>query len=247
MAGPETTIRKHSKTKPEVQSEDNPDPAHVALCLDIIESLWRQESTPSVASGEKPLDGLIRTVLSQNTNDLNRDRAYERLRRLYPTWEDVLEAEIKEIAEAIKSAGISNIKAGRIKTILETVEDVFGKLNLDELKEWDHISARDFLQNLPGVGPKTAACVLLFNLDMPAFPVDTHVSRVSRRIGWFPPSASAESIQASLEEIIPPKRHLGAHLNLILHGKNICRSRKPECARCPIRHLCLTGKETAGF
>jgi endonuclease-3 len=192
---------------------------------------------------DEPLDSLVRTVLSQNTNDTNRDRAYENLRRRFPDWKDILGAKTEEVAKAIKIAGLSNTKAGRLREILETVKMTFGVLSLEKMKQWDDSKARRFLEDLPGVGPKTAACVLLFDLHMPAFPVDTHVARVSRRIGWMPARSTPENIQGCLEHIIPPDRYLGAHLNLISHGKNICRARKPECLRCPIADLCLTGKE----
>jgi endonuclease-3 len=220
-----------------------PDREQLLRCLDILERTWKQENSPSMNFDDEPLDSLVRTVLSQNTNDANRDRAYENLRRQFPEWEDILGAKTEEIAEAIKSAGLSNTKAGRIKEILETVKMTFGVLSLEKMKEWDGYRARRFLQALPGVGPKTAACVLLFDLHIPAFPVDTHIARVSRRIGWVPAKATPETIQECLEQIIPPDRYLGAHLNLIFHGRNICRARKPECHRCPIVDLCLTGKE----
>jgi endonuclease-3 len=219
------------------------DHAHLFQCLDILENLWKQESEPAMRFDDEPLDSLIRTVLSQNTNDVNRDRAYENLRKNYPDWKEVLNAETQDIAKAIKSAGLSNTKAGRIQQILGTVKETFGDLSLEKMKEWGNSEARRFLQNLPGVGPKTAACVLLFDLHMPAFPVDTHVARVSRRIGWVSSRATPEDIQTYLEARIPPGRYLGAHLNLIFHGRNICRARKPECLECPLKELCLTGKE----
>ncbi len=237
------TVEISGATLKECPLRDLPDQGHLLRCLDILERTWKQERSPSMHFDDDPLDSLVRTVLSQNTNDTNRDRAYENLRRRFRDWKDILGAETKEIAEAIKSAGLSNIKAGRIRKILETVETTFGVLSLDKMKEWDNSKARRFLQELPGVGPKTAACVLLFDLHMPAFPVDTHVARVSRRVGWVPNRATPETIQVCLEQIIPPNRYLGAHLNLISHGKNICRARKPECHRCPIADLCLTGKE----
>ncbi|MFP4482961.1 MAG: endonuclease III domain-containing protein [Thermovirgaceae bacterium] len=224
--------------------EDFLDPGHLLRCLDILETTWKQESSPAMRFDKEPLDSLVRTVLSQNTNDTNRDRAYENLRRYFPDWKDILGAETDKIAEAIKTAGLSNTKASRIKKILETVKMTFGVLSLEKMKEWDNSEARRFLQDLPGVGPKTAACVLLFDLHMPAFPVDTHVARVSRRIiGWAPARATPEAIQGCLETVIPPNRYLGAHLNLIFHGRNICLARKPGCLRCPIADLCLTGKE----
>jgi len=230
-------------TAKEYPLRDFPDPEQLLLCLDILERTWKQESRPSIRFDDDPLDSLMRTVLSQNTNDTNRDRAYENLRKRFPKWKDVLEAKTEEIAKSIKSAGLSNTKARRISDILKIVKKTFGVLSLEKLKEWDDSKARRFLEDLPGVGQKTAACVLLFDLHMPAFPVDTHVARVSRRAGWVPTTATPETIQERLEHIIPPDRYLGAHLNLILHGKNICRARKPECLHCPIANLCMTGKE----
>ncbi|MGC9372251.1 MAG: endonuclease III domain-containing protein [Thermovirgaceae bacterium] len=239
----QATVETRGATPKECPLRTLPDRAHLLRCLDILERTWKQENAPSMRFDDEPLDSLVRTVLSQNTNDTNRDRAYENLRRRFPDWKDVLGAKTEEVAEAIKSAGLSNTKAVRIREILETVKMTFGVLSLEKMKEWDDSQARRFLQDFRGVGPKTAACVLLFDLHMPAFPVDTHVARVSRRIGWVPARATPETIQECLEHIIPPDRYLGAHLNLISHGKNICRARKPECLRCPIADFCLTGKE----
>lgn len=224
-----------------------PDKGHIAHCLDVLETTWKQESTPSLTFHDDALDSLVRTVLSQNTNDKNRDRAYENLRRQYPDWGKVLSAKSEDVAEAIRIAGLSKTKAGRIRQILEKVKSAFGRLSLEEMKSWGNTEARLFLENLPGVGPKTAACVLLFDLHMPAFPVDTHVARVSRRIGWVPPKASPEAIQACMEASVSPDRYLGAHLNLILHGRNICRARKPACLACTLKDLCSTGKEQSGI
>lgn len=150
--------------------------------LDRLEDLWGQERDPMVKPFQDPLDGLILTVLSQNTNDLNRDKAFENLKRTCPLWEMAASLKETDLSDVIRPAGIANVKARRILGLLSLVREKFGEYSLKEMSQWDGDKAFQFLKAIPGVGPKTAACVLAFDLNIPAFPVDTHVARFCRRM-----------------------------------------------------------------
>lgn len=218
-------------------------PQHCKEILDAFEALWQNEVFPPVGlKHEEPLDGLILTVLSQHTNDKNRDKAFMNLKSIYPSWEQVAAAQEEDIAAAIRSAGLGNTKARKIKQILPLIKESFGDYSIVSLKSWSVNGAREFLVRLPGVGVKTAACVLIFDLEMPAFPVDTHVARIARRLGWVPEKTSAEDIQEYLEAVLPPERFRGAHLNFIEHGRRICDARKPQCGECPVKINCRYGR-----
>jgi endonuclease III len=185
-----------------------------------------------------PLDELIGTILSQNTSDTNSERAHQRLRASYPTWEDVLDASDREIYEAIKPAGLGNIKAPRIRNTLREILKRCGELNLDFLDALPLDEARRWLTSLSGIGPKTAACVLLFALGRPAFPVDTHVHRVMRRLGLIGPKISAERAHELLEAALPPEWVYEFHVGLIRHGRRVCQAQRPRCEDCQLRDLC---------
>ena len=189
-----------------------------------------------------PLDELVLTVLSQNTNDRNRDVAYERLRDRFPGWEAVAHAPEDEIEEAIRPGGISRVKAGRIKAILGAIEAQRGNLDLGFLADAPRAEALDFLESLPGVGRKTAACVMLFSFDRPELPVDTHVYRVASRLGLIRPRASFEEAHDVLLAATEPDRVFEAHVNLIRHGRRLCSARAPACPECPLLLLCPYGK-----
>ncbi len=193
---------------------------------------------PVEPPGTDPLDELILTILSQNTNDRNRDLAFRRLRERFPTWEAVRDAPLDAVIEAIRPAGLAQTKAPRIQEVLRTITAREGRLSLDFLRTMPLEEARTWLTSLKGVGPKTAAIVLLFSLGRPAFPVDTHVHRVSKRLGLIPPHTSREAAHRALEAIIPPERYLPFHLALIEHGRALCRARNPRCDLCPLRDLC---------
>lgn len=206
--------------------------------LDILEGLWGQEAAPKVSAFEDPLDGLMLTVLSQNTNDNNRDRAFQELKSLYPSWEKVASVPAESLAKAIKVAGIANVKSVRMKEILDIVKGSFGEYSLKGISLWDKSKVEGFLTSLPGVGPKTAACVMVFDLGIPAFPVDTHVARFCRRMEWVDRSASPVAIQEKMEKVVPEDRKKGAHLNIISHCKALCRARNPLCSSCSLSALC---------
>ena len=185
-----------------------------------------------------PLDELVSTILSQNTNDLNRDRAYTALRRRFPTWEQVRDAPVADVIQAIRSAGLANQKGARIQQVLREITAQRGDLSLDFLSDVPPEEAITWLRSFKGVGPKTAAIVLLFSLGKPAFPVDTHIYRVSGRIGLRPAKMSAEQAHAHLADLLPPEAYYAAHLNLIRLGREICHARRPDCPVCPVQDLC---------
>jgi endonuclease-3 len=192
-----------------------------------------------------PLGTLVQTVLSQNTSDLNSERAYRSLRTALPTWSSVARAAPRRVESAIRHGGLARTKSRRIVRLLRELERREGRLDLRPLRRLCPREAERRLLALPGVGPKTRACVLLFGCGHPAFPVDTHVLRVSHRLGVVPPRASAERVRAILEPAIPPGRALDLHLNLIRLGRRVCRPRRPRCAACPLRRLCRYAEKAA--
>ena len=200
-----------------------------------------------------PIAELILTVLSQSTNDRNRDVAYLALRERLPTWDEVRDAPVDEIEEAIRPGGISKVKSARIKSILRAITDTAPEhatspapddaLSLDWLPELCVRDAQRYLTSLPGVGRKTAACVLLFALGMRDVPVDTHVSRVGTRLGLFRPGAPFEEMHDEMLEVTPPGEELEFHLNLLRHGRRTCHARRPDCAGCALQRMCPSAFE----
>ena len=184
------------------------------------------------------IDELVSTILSQNTNDNNRDRAFHALRKKFSTWEAVRDAEPDEVIEAIRPAGLANQKGPRIQQVLKQITKEKGKLDLEFLRELSVEDATQWLLGFHGVGPKTAAIVLQFALGKPAFPVDTHIYRVSGRLGLRPEKMNADRAHPHLAKVFPPEAYYAAHLNLIRLGREICNARRPECDRCPLRERC---------
>lgn len=185
-----------------------------------------------------PLDELISTILSQNTNDLNRDRAFESLRERFPTWEDVRDAETGEIVDAIRSAGLANQKGPRIQSALRSITEERGSLELDFLRDLSPEDVRQWLMGFKGVGQKTAAIVMQFSLGMPAFPVDTHIFRLTKRWDLIGEKVSADAAHQLLADLFDPDLYYAAHLNIIRHGREICHARKPDCNQCFLQELC---------
>lgn len=185
-----------------------------------------------------PLDELVSTILSQNTNDANRDRAYQSLRRHFPSWEAVRDADPGEVVAAIRPAGLANQKGPRIQSVLREITAQRGGLDLEFLRQWPADQVRDWLMSFKGVGPKTAAIVMVFSLGMPAFPVDTHVFRVTGRLGLRPATMNVEQAHTYLAQLFSPQDYGPAHLNLIRLGREICLARKPNCPVCPVQDLC---------
>ncbi len=193
-----------------------------------------------------PLEELIVTILSQNTSDRNSARAGHALRARYHTWDEVLEAPTNELYETIKSAGLGNIKAPRIQAVLAHVRERRGSWDLNFLRDLPLADAKRWLRSLPGIGPKTAACVLCFACNMPALAVDTHVHRVSQRLGLIDPKVSADAAHDLLEAALPPDGVYAFHVNMIMHGRQVCRALRPLCERCPLLDLCPYGTRLGG-
>ena len=204
----------------------------------VIELLDGHYGRPVWAARHDPVEELVYTVLSQNTADVNTDRTYAALRERFPTWREVRDAPVAAVEDAIALGGLSATKAPRIKAILAAISERRGEPDLRELDDLDDAAALAYLQRLPGVGPKTAACVLLFALGRPAMPVDTHVHRVAGRLGLIAPRVSAEDAHAVLTALAGPENVYALHVNLVRHGRAICHARRPECRRCPLLRVC---------
>ena len=209
---------------------------HKTLLEAFGEPIWRNP-LPAI-------DELVSTILSQNTNDVNRDRAFNALRAKFPTWEEVRDAKEKDVIAAIKPAGLANQKGPRIQKVLQEITKERGSLDLDFLADLPIEEARAWLTKFNGVGPKTAAIVLCFSLGKPAFPVDTHVYRVTGRIGLRPEKMTVEQAHPYLESVFPPETYYAAHLNIIRLGREVCNARKPLCPQCPVKSLCLYKDKT---
>jgi len=209
----------------------------------VYEKLLAYYGEPEWRGPLPPVDELVSTILSQNTNDKNRDRAFALLREKFPTWEEVRDADEAAVIEAIRPAGLANQKGPRIQNALREITAQHGKIDLEFLQEMDDKEASAWLQNLKGVGPKTAAIVLQFALEKSAFPVDTHIYRVTGRLGLRPQKMNVEQSHAYLEKLFPPESYYTVHLNLIRLGREICQARKKDCERCPLNEICDTYKK----
>ena len=202
---------------------------HELLLEAYGEHLWQAQD---------PVNALIATILSQNTNDVNRDRAFTQLRESFPTWTAVRDAPLETVIEAIRPAGLGPTKAPRIQGALRRITAERGAIELDFLIDLPLEEARKWLLSMPGVGPKTTAIVLLFALGRPAFPVDTHIHRITRRLGLIPQRTTREKAHDRLEEMLPSEVYYSFHLNLIAHGRAVCHARTPECAHCILQDHC---------
>lgn len=209
-----------------------------AQALEIHARLERTYGVPERPSDLDPIEVLVRTILSQNTNDILRDKAYDKLREVFSDWQSLRDADVDEIEGAIQVAGLGQQKARSIKQALQEITEQRGRLDLTFLRDMGLDDARNWLVSLHGVGPKTAAIVLLFALGMPAFPVDTHVFRVTKRLGLIPQRASREKAHTLLEMLMPPETYYSFHINLIRHGREICQARRPRCEVCPLQDVC---------
>lgn len=205
----------------------------------IRDRLREVYGVPIMAPHEQPLDELILTVLSQSTNDRNRDVAYERLRERFRSWEAVLNAPVAEVEEAIRPGGISKVKSERIQAILRAIDEHEPHgLDLSWLRGAPVPEAQAYLTSLPGVGRKTAACVLLFAYGLHDVPVDTHVSRVGMRLHLLRPGAPFEELHDAMLALTPPGEELELHVNLLRHGRRTCHARRPDCPNCALRRAC---------
>ena len=190
------------------------------------------------------IDELVSTILSQNTNDINRDRAFNALRAKFATWEEVRDAPTNDLVAVIRPAGLANQKGPRIQQVLRSITEERGSLDLSFLADLSVDEAKAWLTKFNGVGPKTAAIVLCFSLNKRAFPVDTHIYRVTGRIGLRPEKITVEQAHPHLESLFPPETYYAAHLNIIRLGREICQARRPKCEVCPILNLCDYGRNT---
>lgn len=213
----------------------------------VYEKLIETYGEPKNDPDNDPLGGLIATILSQHTSDINSGRAYQQLIIAFPTWESVRDAATDKVAEAIKCGGLANIKSVRIQDVLHTLTEqlqeqgeptTLSEYLYEELTKRTTEEAWQYLRTLPGVGPKTAACVLMFHLDVAAFPIDTHVLRTSRRLGLIGPKVSADAAHTLFAKVLPPEWVYPLHVNLITHGRQICHAQRPECSRCPLYSEC---------
>jgi endonuclease-3 len=213
----------------------------------IYELLIQVYGEPKNEPDFDPLGGLIGTILSQHTSDINSGRAYKQLVEQFPTWEKVRDAPTHKIADAIKSGGLANTKSVRIQDVLYTLTEqqqaqggtkTLSSFLFDELQGRTTEEAWLYLRELPGVGPKTAACVLMFNLDRPSFPIDTHVHRVSKRLGLIDARVSADQAHNLFQKLVPQEWVYPLHVNLIRHGRQICHAQRPRCDKCPLFSEC---------
>jgi len=226
-------------TNPDIDADIHAEPpakTHDRLrrCIDLLEGVYGLPKS----RGSSPVDLLVQTILSQNTTSANTHRAFENLKKRYPDYQALLDAPDEEVARTIRCGGLANIKTKRIKEALEVIKARAGSMNLDFLKDANPEEARNYLLTLPGVGPKTAAVVLLFAFNMPLLPVDTHVNRLSRRLGFVPEEASLEEAERILEAITPREKYCSFHVNLIRHGRAVCSARSPSCDDCVLREIC---------
>ncbi len=206
--------------------------------VSIIKSLEDHFGIPERKSNLDPLSNLILTVLSQNTNDKNRDQAYQRLKEKFPTWEKVMQADVKKIEQAIRPGGLAGQKSERIKNILKWIHREYGSLNLDSLCMMKPEEAIEKFCQLKGIGVKTISVVLMFSCGIEIFPVDTHVHRICRLLGLVPKNANAEKTFWSMKPLVPEGKSFSLHINFLKLGRTICLARRPRCEQCPINQYC---------
>lgn len=207
----------------------------------IIAALEAEYGRPGAGKRKDPLSELIFTILSQSTTDLNRDRAWESLHREFASWEEVVAAPEKRLERAIRVGGLAPTKSRVIRDVLARVKEEEGSYSLDRLRGLPADEVEAHLRRFKGVGLKTIRCVQVFSLGLPSFPVDTHIFRITKRLGLVPPKASPEAAHEVMQSLTPPEEVLPFHLNLITHGRRICQARKPLCAPCVLRRLCAHG------
>jgi len=208
----------------------------------ITQNLESTYGVPINDTPDDPLSELMLTILSQATNDINSRRAFESLKNRFPDWESTRRARPSSIAAAIKSCGLSNGKSVVIKNALNEIRKRRGELDMSFLQTSPLEEAREFLTSLSGVGPKTAACVLLFACNREVFPMDVHILRITKRLGIVPQKINDEQAHSLMEKLVPPKKHYSLHVNLIRHGRRICRPQNPKCDRCSLIEHCDYGR-----
>lgn len=222
------------------KQRDKPDRQHALRqkTAEVERTLRKRLGTPEWSGPTDPLDMLVLTILSQNTNDVNRDRAWTQLRKTFPTWQDVLSAPPSRIARAIRVGGIANVKARNIKQFLKWVQGTYGRLALDGLCKMTPKAALELLISQRGIGLKTIYVTLLFACGIDVFPVDTHIYRIVRRLEIAPETASRDKVTAWMQPLVPAGKSYAFHINLITLGRTICKARNPLCDACPLRSMC---------
>lgn len=208
----------------------------------VLQLLGQFYGLPARLPRQDPIDELVATILSQHTSDMNTERAFTSLRQRFPDWECVMNAPTSEVVDAIRMGGLANVKARRIQAVLQEVHVRLGGFDLSFLALESRETARAWLTSLPGVGPKTASCVLLFSLNIPAMPVDTHVHRVALRTNIIPNRTNATNAQELLEASIAPSSLYDGHMLLIQHGRSTCTARSPACERCILAEWCPSAR-----
>ncbi len=208
------------------------------IIKEVIKLLEQGYGSLEWQPGKEPISVLIGIILSQNTSDVNSGRAFDSLLSAFGSWEAVASAPVEHIAQAIKFSGLSRIKAVRIKQVLNRIEEEQGSLSLDFLSSMNISEAKNYLLSLPGVGLKTASCVLLFGMGKPCLPVDTHVFRVAQRLGLIDSRISMEKAHDLLQEQVPLSKVYQFHLHMIEHGRQVCHARQPHCGECVLKKGC---------
>ena len=232
--------------RPEGRSKTKDAAPSAATIREIHRRLARAHGPLTAPRRWDPLEELVLTILSQNTSDVNSERAYASLRERFPTWEGVASARPAQIAAAIRGGGLAKVKAPRILAVLREIRRREGRLDLSWMHDATDAEVDEYLTSLPGVGPKTVACVLAFSLGRSALPVDTHVHRVATRLGLIPPGMPAAKAHGALADVIPPRLRVPMHVGWIRHGRTICKAGRPRCEECPLVELCPTAPVILG-
>ena len=233
------TLNSKLKNKDEVAKIRYNRGAFMPFAVDEVYHLLMDEYGPVTwAPRYDGVSELVACILSQHTSDLNSERAFGELVFNYPTWKMVLEAPLDDIIATITSGGLAKQKAPRIREVLRRIFELRGEFKIDFLKEMPLEEAKNWLKELPGVGPKTAAIVLSFAMGMPAFPVDTHIHRVAKRLGFIKLNVNADHAHDLLEASVPPEKTFPFHVYLINHGRQVCKAQRPLCANCILSHRC---------
>ena len=236
MENTRTSAQRSGRIEPELSRDSSRYLQKTELVSDALEKLY---GAPEPDIEEDVLECLILTVLSQNTNDVNRDKGFAVLKERYPTWEEVLDADVEDIADAIKIGGLSGQKSRTIKNFLTWLKAEYGKLDLEFIREMETEDAIPLLSQHKGIGIKTVSVTLAFACGRDVFPVDTHVLRISKRLGFVPSNCTAEKAHQLMPQIIAEGKAYPFHMNLIAFGRRICDARKPKCDQCPITAHCL--------
>ena len=219
-------------------SESPPHELQIQKAQKVYQILFQCYGQPTWRNPLTPLDELMSTILSQNTNDQNRDTALQKLKKTFPSWEKVRDAPQEDVINSIRSAGLANQKGARMQSILRQITEERGNLDLCFLADLTSEEARQWLLRFNGVGPKTASIVMQFSLNHPAFPVDTHIYRISGRLGLRPQKMNVEKTHELMAKLFNPDQYSTAHLNIIRLGREICLARKPKCLDCPLQKQC---------